>query len=78
MFISVEIPHTVYKHTKICICMTKCQAGFTTVKDEWLNHSTLKCLAVFSIYTHGIWVKCNAILLYYLFSQIIKVYDRVT
>ena len=32
LFISFEIDslYTVYKHRKICICMTKCRAGFTT------------------------------------------------
>ena len=32
-FLYKLIPYTVYKHRKICICMTKCRAGFATVYD---------------------------------------------
>ena len=29
-FLQKSIPYTVYKHRKICICMTECRAGFAT------------------------------------------------
>ena len=32
------IPCKVYKHRKICICMTKCRAGFATVWDKIFSH----------------------------------------
>ena len=32
------------KHRKICICITKCQAGFATEKSLWLVHAWIKII----------------------------------
>ena len=38
-FLLKLIPYMVYKHRKICICMTKCQAGFATgIGQTFLEH----------------------------------------
>ena len=37
-FLQKLVLYTVYKHRKICICMTKCRAGFATDREQIQLH----------------------------------------
>ena len=58
-FLYKLISYTVYKHRKICICMTKCRAGFATVHQVMRYDMSPKQL-ICSICTIHVQSRCTS------------------